>query len=30
MRLTPGVDTLPEEEIHRLAYDNPRPPRLSW
>jgi hypothetical protein len=30
MRLAPGVDTLPEEEIHRLAYDNPLPPHLSW
>jgi len=28
-RLAPGVDTLPEEEIHRLAFDNkPQPARL--
>ena len=29
MRMAPGVDTLPEEKIHNLAYDNPRPPRLT-
>ena len=29
MRMAPGVDTLPEEKIHRLAYENPRPPRLT-
>ncbi|MGC2341783.1 MAG: hypothetical protein WA453_09425, partial [Methyloceanibacter sp.] len=29
MRLAPGVDTLPEEKIHRLAYDTTRPDRLS-
>jgi hypothetical protein len=28
MRLAPGVDTLPEEKIHSLAYDNPHPDRL--
>ena len=29
MRMAPGVDTLPEEKIHRLAYNNSRPPLLT-
>ena len=29
MRMAPGVDVLPAEEIHRLAFENPRPPWLT-
>jgi hypothetical protein len=29
MRMVPGVDVLSAEKIHRLAFENPRPPRLT-